>query len=458
MLKKFKSTVLLRLYGWLLRVQSWLNIRRFRGTRDVRAKAFNLVMMRIRLLVPEAKQEGADEKVDQIIEIATFKIMLPAYFEYPLPSFIERFDKKAGEARDVVRQYKERRKEVDRLVATVSDDAFIRSLAESAYYAEAVLGAEIKDDEWLAYYAKKAGIEVEDAKLLSESDIRKVEKEYKKEWRGLRGQLQDREALKIDIKLDDVSKYVAIAYAVLLIGAYIRVFVIYDGFGVSVSKFFGVADYLSASLEALGPAAVSSAWGGIVIFLGYFYASRKSVALIRYQASKRRRLDGYRLIILYFTFVFIVSALSDRQLFYRLLQVMVPIVVMHAAWPISERMCARPRPAFFSMYFIAVFLAHIYSGAMIDLDIIKKSDSCYKISAPSLSGYGPCDLSMIGANSNYQFFYSKENANVVVIQRASMEYAEFNHHKQNYDLFTFVQSSISDMKERIASAWRRIAD
>lgn len=272
------------------------------------------VELRIRCLHEAAKQEGADKKIDQMIFLATQKILLPAHFENPLPGFFAR-PADAEDAAKLVADYEAHKGEVDDLVARALEDEAVRNARDGCFAVEAIMSLEIKQGERAAYFAQAGGIDegsLAELKFLPaqvEVDIKK----YKKWYRAMREYMGDKEAVKLTFSIDDATKWIAALYAVLLVGAYFRAQLLYGAFGISVTSYFGVTDYLAAGVDAIGSAALASVWGIFVLFAGVHHGSRKPIALIEYE---RKRPNYGKWLIGLLIVIGLLGALIDRRAFW----------------------------------------------------------------------------------------------------------------------------------------------
>src|SRR3546814_17750816 len=97
--------------------------------------------------------------------------------------------------------------------------------------------------------------------------------------------------------------------------------------------------------------------------------------------------------------------------FYLILPLCAMILVFLFGGKISERFFSNHKYALFSMYFLAIFFANVYSRAGMQELNIKSAES--KLNTCDIftfeNGYliDPCTIRLIGANSGYYFFYDR---------------------------------------------------
>ena len=101
--------------------------------------------------------------------------------------------------------------------------------------------------------------------------------------------LAERSAIKIDFSLSDISSVAGLVSVVFVASGFLYSRYFFASFGVDVSLFFSLGDYLAASIEQIRSAAFAAAVSLVTFAFGLRAASMRSKLEIRASQKRRRR-------------------------------------------------------------------------------------------------------------------------------------------------------------------------
>lgn len=99
----------------------------------------------------------------------------------------------------------------------------------------------------------------EDIEQLTRGDISAYHGHFQKKFRQARRQYLRRVVARIPLSLKDLAYTVPVFSLLVLLGGYFYTFRVFHHFGVQISDFFTVTDYLATSVHAVGYAAIAAA-------------------------------------------------------------------------------------------------------------------------------------------------------------------------------------------------------
>lgn len=421
-LSRLKWALRWRIMQIFWRISSRIGLWKFRRLINLRNLVLWCAEMRIRCLHGEAKQEGADKNLDKIIAIAARKFLLISHFDDPTPDFVAAHPKDAERARDLLSEYASHKVEVDDLVSLVSDDEALRNARQAFFVLEAITGDQTGQADRKAYYAKRAEVDEEQICLPEPKTIEDDIKIYKNWYKAMDDHLADADAIKLRFSVDDATKWIALSYAVLLVGAYFRAHLLYGAFGIPITAYFGVTDYLAAGVDAIGSAALASALGLAMLFAGFHHGSRKSPVLIEYESHKKNYFRWFLAIIIATT---LIGSISDRILFHWFIQISGTLLILIISMYLSKKYFVSHILPFFVMYFVAIFTLQIWVGAMNQIAAIREvptdDNRCLQYKFKTGSGLDPCNAVLIGTSADYMFFYESGLRKGLAVPRHSVE-------------------------------------
>ena len=269
----------------------------FRKALKSQLHLFWVIKARIRLLIPEAKSEGYDKHVDDVIHLAAHMLTSPELFEPEIPQYVfEGFEGGGLEEQrvemaalyDKLRaEYRGIRPEVDKLVNRVRDDKIIQEALKGYLLVRHYSDAQ-RDNKGFAEQHITRAKEIDPAVTpLNHDDIRRISKSANMQLRVLRNEIADKEAAKLSLTESNLATLITLFSSMFLVTGYIYNRFFLGAFDIDVSRYFTLTDYLASSIEGVRYAAVGACVGLVSVFMGYHHGSRKSYAQLEFERTKK---------------------------------------------------------------------------------------------------------------------------------------------------------------------------
>lgn len=381
----------------------------------------------IRLSITDAPQMGGDPDVDRLIELATFKVHRPEYFDQFLGQ--ERIAALGPEDREHVTEkideLTKRSEEIDKTIANAKSlPIFCRwaSILQLSNH----LGVNLRSSEQFTdiLHLLVARQYEPGAKPFEIDEVRKLRKEGARAITQIQKELSEREALKIDFQIAYVSPAIATISAVALLIGYFYCIWYYGHFGVDVSRYLGINDYLSASLEKVRIVILGAAYSGVILFARFHSGTRKSAAQIQYERSKQDLL-----LIMIWLSIISMNFLMITDYFYRDLRILIfSIDILLLGYLIAPKLAnhyfKKPFPAWFALALFFATFAELFRVVYTDINHVQKKladpEHCEGLIFDDnvSTSVDRCDIVALGASSGYVFVIVREENAVKAIPRS----------------------------------------
>lgn len=281
---RIRHTILLN----LLKVYYWGQRWSAREAAQLKRVAASLLDAEIRLCHEEVLQIGEDDNVDAIVEYVARQLT-----KRPLLPELDAALQTHSELAIALLE-----------CAKKSDD--VQLCIASYFLADAFFAYLLKDDERKEAALADARSAISTSAPFDVATLVSRLKQLKQRLRTVRAKLAERSAIKVNIGISDVSASLAVVTAVFVTSGFLYTRYYFGAFGVDVSLFFSVSDYLAASIEQIRYATFSALVGSIGFLFGLRHASMRSRLEIRRNASIRQRQE--MMVILFTVVVFAYSA------------------------------------------------------------------------------------------------------------------------------------------------------
>ena len=332
---------------------------------------FYLLRQQIRTHIPEAKSEGYNDHQDMVINVTAWKLHRPGLFEDTIPEIYfdgledenfsnlrEELTRTLNTIRDM---YSSAVNEINILAEQVSSDKGIQKTTMQLCLIDVLLNNATNKNRLAEHYLERAKEIDPEVKPLKYNELEKIRKEARKETRRLRNIIADKEAVKLTINPTAISTAVVLASSLFLISGYLYDKYYLGAFGIDVSKYFVLSDYLASSIEGLRYAAVAAISGLIWMYLGVHQASRKSYAQIEYERSIKDYTPALFVIIAILNLV--MGYVFGGKDFYHGVLFSTIILSYFGIGMIAHKLFKEPVPAIFIMAFITIFFSYLYYSA-----------------------------------------------------------------------------------------------
>ena len=393
----------------------------------VHLELYCLLRQQIRSHIAGAKSEGYDDHQDMVINIVAWKLHRPDIFKDTIPEIYfngledEKFRKLKDDRLQIYNsirdKYKSAEHEVNVVVEQLESNKEIQMTIKTLCLIDAFVSDSTNAKGLAQHYLKRAKEIDPHVEPLQFNDLDKIRKETRKETKRLRNIIADKEAVKLTINPTFISTAVVLASSLFLISGYLYDRYYLGAFGIDVSKYFVLADYLSSSIEALRYAAVAAISGLVWMFLGIHHTSRMSYAQIEYEHSIIKNQS------ILFVIIAVLSLLMGYVIggdqFYHGLLLFVIIISYFGIGEIAHKYFKEPIQAIFVMAFTTIFFSYLYYSAANtvyemrhgSIKDLKKWEFTFSSNVQSDQDR----LVLLAGNSGYFFFWDvKEKVSIIV--------------------------------------------
>ena len=374
---------------------------------------------------PNARLEGYDEVFDRTVHIAVVLILHPELFGAQDDlDLIEPSCHLQTRDKDLIAEYIDLRTEVDTLVQKANSEVFTTEIKRDYWLLRNYI-ERIRDNEELAvFYLSRASKLGDNVKPLEHRDMDSLKRKAKKERRRLRNVLADRGALKIDISAQGIVVLISLVSSLFLVSGYLYNYFLLREFGIDVSLFFTLSDYVAASLSRLSSIFIGAFFAFLGYFLGVHSLSRKSEAQIKLE-GKFAQYRNNGVVLLLFTFTAIAYYRQEFQIFYRTGHLFLICIALLVLPYICSRFFKRPIPVLCGFVFTASFVTSLWSSIGINLDRLKHEEITQKIEYDIKLRDGfllpSNNVKLIAGNSGF-FFFLDESLKPIILNRNQVDY------------------------------------
>lgn len=381
--------------------------------------------LRTRYVDPNARLEGYYEDFDLLVNLASLRLLNTEILDDRPPGFLFK-----DLPEDVKKVYSERKSEylshkseVENLVEKIEKDEEVTKIIVSYNLVKHFSANYLKNRKAAEYYLSKALKLDPEASALSTNDLFVLERSLRKDINRLTNEIADRQAIKISLSIERAGPLISLVSCFFLISGYLYNRFLLGYFGVEVSKYFTLSDYLASSIEGLRYSATGAAIGLAAYFMGAHLASRKSYAQIEYERKRREYLPYF----LVFTAIAgtILGYINNSEMFYEAGFALIIFTILLFAPLLAIKYFKEPLVALFMLAFVASYSAHmfssigkaIYRAKNYPFEQIQQYDVKFKKGLPINESH----LALIAGNSNYLFFLNRER-NAFIIPRDQILY------------------------------------
>ena len=374
----------------------------------------------------ETRLEGDDEAFDRVVQVAALRLLKPEIFgiddDFPVEDIPDGHREIYDEPNALYSQFKE---DVDSIIKKIEEEQRVKQILSDYWLIQHFIKNSLKNNSVAQYYLSRAKKMVLGAIPLTDRDIRHLKRKLKKDIVRLRDMIADRKALKIDISASGIAVLVSVASPFFFISGYLYNYLLLGEFGVNVSKFFTLSDYIASSISRIGYTFSATVWGTIFFFLGDHSASRKSIAQISYELKGRRI---HSLIIIATTLIgTIVGYFQNIQLFYFFGYFTAISLSMFLLPGMCQKYFKQPIPAQYILIFIFCFFAHLWASLGSTIDEFRYEEphsiNAYDVKLKDSLSLSTSDFVLIAANSGF-FFFLDQNRRLHILRKDQVEYLE----------------------------------
>ena len=238
---------------------------------------------------------------------------------------------------------------------------------------------------------------------------------------------------KFEIKQAHLTFMISISTAIFLITGYVYNKFFLGAFGIEVSKFFNLSDYIAASMDKLYIAGISAIVALLFAFYGMYLRFRDEIRSIHFEANvevEMKRWDFQMLILLIgFSILTALYFYKDLPGKYSLLSIVIffLLIGIYLKLPLDKFI---KNPSYIFVFFIALlsFAVSIFNAISNDIDKIKHSNineiRKYSFQYNQNVPFDPKFAVLLAKTDDFFFFYDKENKISYVIPKSDIQWIE----------------------------------
>ena len=247
-------------------------------------------------------------------------------------------------------------------------------------------------------------------------------KELKRENKEIHKQLREGKIQKIEFPLKNLRLVLPVVSVFLTVSGYIYSIVYYGYFGIEVSLFFSLSDYLAASIEKIGTAF----WSTIFFLVGALIGHIRNPTLSRLEHQRRQSTISKQVNILMPLVILgsILFFLLNFPIFY---EFYLPILALLIGFVLWRNYCGKylknPNSDGAVLFWTFIFLVHLWGsaqGAILRLE--NGEQRPFKVET-SRQVYDESNARLIGGNSQFLFLLEqdKKEKEILALPKSSLK-------------------------------------
>ena len=248
-------------------------------------------------------------------------------------------------------------------------------------------------------------------------------KQLKKKNKEIHKQLREGKIRKIEFPLKNLRLVLPVVSVFLTVSGYIYSIVYYGYFGIEVSLFFSLSDYLAASIEKIGTAF----WSTISLLVGALIGHIRNPTLSRLEHERRQsRLNKQvNILILLALLGAILYFLLDSPIFYETHLPVLAILIGFILWRnYGGKYLKNPNSDGAVLFWIFIFLVQLWgSGQGAILRLESGEQHPFRVETSS-KVYDESTARLIGGNSQFIFLLEpgKKQKKVLALPKSSLNF------------------------------------
>lgn len=401
----------MRFATWLIRFLSRIELFQFKYLLRSKSLSLHLIRLQLRNKFFPTILEGDDPEIDRLIGLTTLSLV-----RWEL-------DNKSAITAD-------EETKVGAIISTASD---VTNLRDS-------LATYLGIEKLIHQISGKASTGHPDSLLLGGEEIPpkkiplknlyKTNKKLRVAIKELKCKISDRKGEKISLDFTSLTQALSLISICFLLTGYLYSSVFLSHFGISVTQYFSVSDYLATSLDKVESSVVASIGALLGLGLGILSRSRMSEEQVSSVRGKEPEWFWYvAKVILVCALVWMYFA--ERENFYRILPFAGAILFLDVLVNISTRFFHQPIKAMFTLSFISLYGLAFFSGIRLDLEQIKTGNYWKKHSetlaiSPD-TGIDASDSLLLYTSGEYFFLIQKKSGTPIIIPRDKVLRVDINH-------------------------------
>ena len=360
---------------------------------------------------------------NETIDLATTKLMSPEYFDVDLRRSLHKeanhIVPKDSEISRVNLGYENNKQAVDKIAEAHQGSETVRSTLANGLRVQSYLNGHFRN-----YGAANIFIEMAkqyDSKI-SEIDSSSISSELRstrRELRTLKQAVSSKKAIKLSLTNEYITAILSISSALFLVSGFFYTRSLLGHFGIEVSDYFSLSDYVAASIEGIRYSLFATIFAIIAGFIGIHNRSRLSYQQSRTVANADDRI--YLLIVLVTLSATCYAYFGRPEGFYSLMVLSTMLVSPRLIiWTVRRHFAENNwLTCYFVIQSVLLFSLHLYGSVMTEIYRIESTPSSelkrYDIIFDDSVGLALRDTVLVASNSRYLFLHDGPNGKTYIL-------------------------------------------
>lgn len=455
---------------WLaMKVEQRKHNRIFGRVFRLRDLARDNVEFAIRLSGSDVGKEGVDKYHDMIVDTVADRVINSEWLDKTLSKNWEQdlLRDSSDDLTPLLSEYGSNRSEVEQLVNKVRFNPKVKKwltmyLRIQYYILSFMTALDIVVSKRETNYCAKR-LENLDGKTepIIIGDIESLISEAQRDLKSSQSSLSDRKALKIPLSLEKLGSIVSLLPVLLLISGFTYTYVLYGFFGVPISLYFSVSDYISSSIERIYTVFLVAFFYLALLFFGFHRISRRSVVNVQSKLKTPNYIGAFirkwinsiyfKIVIwlLFSVFIYVVFTEHERT------HLIIPLIIFSGGIFIPHlavHFFNKPVHAVFVLFLALILVSYTYSIAIKKADDILEGEKsvpklCRQVNIEFNDGIKiPCGSPIIGATESHIFIFNQDDTTAVIFPRSHLKQSVFDS--------PLYEGGITNQFFRLLSDWR----
>jgi hypothetical protein len=313
------------------------------------------------------------------------------------------------------------------------------------YYSVVFISPELKAQS--DTYLEKARAYIENVPALSSKEfwrkrkkirriLRKEKKDYIRKLRAFFKEEAYRGIPKVELSTEQVTYLVTVVTVLFFLTGFVYNKYFLGSYGIDVSRFFSIGDYLSTSVDKIYVTAIGASIAVLSYLEGIYEAYRNEIVNVHFDVETRRKPRGIYYAIILSLVASIEYFYFDFSGKYRMLSIFIFIILLTALHAIPiERFFKKSLSVYISgiiiIYFVAMMSGDImdarYKIERLDIGELKK----YHVVLDEGLSLDTSSCILLSGNSQYFFLYDKNANKTYIIPGGYVKYVEAVNNKKS---------------------------
>ena len=375
------------------------------------------------ILIDSSSHDLSDPNFEEIIDLATMKLMFPHYFDADLRDTLYKdanhIVPSDNEIQRIQLEYHNRKNAVDAIIHAYQKSSSIRSTLAQNFQVQMFLSDHFGNNYAHTIFMELARQYDSQVPELDSKSISTMLRTVRKHLRSLKQSASNKQAIKISFSSEYIATIFSISSALFFVSGYLYNWSILGHFGVEVRDYFSLSDYVAASVEGIRHSLFATAFAILGGFIGIHHRSRLSYRQLIGTASTDTRVYFLMVVLVCCATVYAYLVRPETFYFYLALVMMV-VSPKSLIWIVRRYFVEKNRRiCYFILQSWLIFSLHLYASINTEiyriehknLDEVKR----YDISLKNPVEFGLDHSILLASNSRYIFLRDTSTGKIYIL-------------------------------------------